>query len=302
MRSAPRRPSCGARWAVGALRLFRTPSRVAEVAMRTVGSDGLLTVARLAGWRAADACGQRGSGDHPDRRGARRRCVAPHQGESRNRYRVDIGALGRDDCARARHAGCAGSCSHAPPEPLPNGRVLSGGVRRPHRHLRRACRCWPGSRQSPPEWDVALVVTGQEETGTHGGARVAAERPRTRGRDRGRGDLRPPTRRDRRRGATSGSEGADGVGPVVSPVVGDGLIAVAAANGIEVGIETGPSTASDTDDIFTTGAGVACGIVCVPLRYMHTGGEIAQLVRRRRRGAAGRGVRPLAHARSDVPA
>jgi len=66
-------------------------------------------------------------------------------------------------------------------------------------------------------------------------------------------------------------------GPVVSPIVGEGLLAVAAEAGIEVAIESGQTTASDGDDIFTTGAGVACGIVCIPLRYMHTAGEIAQL-------------------------
>ena len=34
---------------------------------------------------------------------------------------------------------------------------------------------------------------------------------------------------------------------------------------------------SDADDVFIAGDGIATGIVCVPLRYMHTAGEIVQL-------------------------
>lgn len=63
----------------------------------------------------------------------------------------------------------------------------------------------------------------------------------------------------------------------MSPIVGDGLLAVAAEAGITVAIETGKVTHSDADDVFATGAGVACGIVCIPLRYMHSAAEIVQL-------------------------
>ena len=66
-------------------------------------------------------------------------------------------------------------------------------------------------------------------------------------------------------------------GPVASPVVGDGLLAVAENAGIPLTIESGHSTHSDADDIFDAGRGVATQIVCIPLRYMHTAGEIVQL-------------------------
>ena len=66
-------------------------------------------------------------------------------------------------------------------------------------------------------------------------------------------------------------------GPVVSPIVGEGLLAAGAAAGIELTIESGPSTHSDADDIFSAAGGVAPQIVCIPLRYMHTAGEIVQL-------------------------
>ena len=125
---------------------------------------------------------------------------------------------------------------------------------------------------------MALVVSGQEETGTHGGARLAAER------------LAPDVAivlevtyaGDAPGMAPWGDVRLGGGptvfrGPVVSPVVGDGLLAVADEAGIAVAIESGQATHSDADDIFTTGAGVPCGIVCIPLRYMHSAGEIVQL-------------------------
>ena len=90
-------------------------------------------------------------------------------------------------------------------------------------------------------------------------------------------------------------------GAVVSPVVGDGLLAVAEQERIEVGLESGQTTASDADDIFTTGAGVPCGIVCIPLRYMHTAAEIVQLSDVEAASPARRGVRALARRRGLVP-
>jgi putative aminopeptidase FrvX len=246
------------------------------LAVRTVGADGLLRVAKLAGWRAADARGQRvrvitRSGE------VRGVVVAPHEGElTWDALRVDIGALDRDDALALVGPG-DWIVLHAPPELLPHGRVLSGALD-DRIGIYVGLQVLARLAADPPAWDVALVATGQEETGSHGGARVAAER------------LAPDVAivaevtydADAPGQAAWGDVRLGGGptvfrGPVVSPVVGDGLLAAAAASGIEVGIETGPATASDTEDIFTTGVGVACGIVCVPLRYMHTGGEIAQL-------------------------
>ena len=130
----------------------------------------------------------------------------------------------------------------------------------------------------PPEWDVALVVSVQEETGSHAGARVAAER------------LAPDvaiavdvTYAGDAPGTAPWGDVRLGGGPtifrgaVVSPIVGDGLLAAAATAGVEVAIESGKETWSDADDIFAAAGGIACQIVCIPLRYMHTAGEIAQL-------------------------
>ena len=244
--------------------------------IRGAGDDGLLTVAKLASWRVQDACGQRvrimtAVGE------VRGVVVAPHEGEvTWDALRIDVGAADRDEALRLVRPG-DGVVLVGPPEELPNGRVLSGalddrvGVFACLEVLRRIAA-------DPPDWDVALVVSVQEETGTHGGARVVAER------------LAPDVAiavdvtyaGDAPGTAPWGDVYLGGGptvfrGPVVSPIVGEGLLAVAAAAGIELTLESGPSTYSDADDIFIAGGGVACQIVCIPLRYMHTAGEIAQL-------------------------
>lgn len=257
------------------LALFAHADQVGMV-VRDADGDGLLTVARLANWGAAAALGQRVriSGRGGEVRGV---VVAPADGEpSWEALRVDVGAAGRDEALSLVRPGDAMILAGAP-EPLPNGRVLSAalddrvGVFAGLEALRHLATDRPG-------WDVSLVVSGQEETGTHGGARVVAER------------LRPDVALvvevtyagDAPGVAPWGDVRLGGGptvfrGPVVSPLVGDGLLAAAEAAGIAVAIESGQATWSDADDIFTSGGGVACGIVCIPLRYMHTAGEIVQL-------------------------
>lgn len=257
------------------LALFAHADQVGMV-VRGAGDDGLVTVAGLAHWRPQDARGQRVRVLTADGE-VRGVVVAPHEGEiTWDVLRVDIGAFDRDDALRVVRPG-DGVILVGPPEELPNGRVLSGalddrvGVFACLEALRRIAA-------DPPEWDVAVVVSVQEETGTHGGARVVAER------------LAPDVAiavdvtyaADAPGTAPWGDVRLGGGptvfrGPVVSPVVGDGLLAVAASAGSPLTIESGHSTHSDADDVFSAGGGVATQIVCIPLRYMHTAGEIAQL-------------------------
>lgn len=246
------------------------------MAVRDVGSDGLLTVAQLANWRSEGARGQRvrivtANGE------VRGIVVAPHEGEpSWEALRIDIGASDRANALELVRPGDP-VVLDGPPEALPNGRVLSGalddriGIYAGLEVLRRVAA-------DPPEWDVALVVTVQEEN-NHGGARVTAQR------------LQPDAAivievtyaGDAPGYAPWGGDvelgGGPTVfrGPVVSPIVGDALLAIAAQDGITVAIETGRATHSDADDVFIAGDGVATGIVCIPLRYMHSAGEIVQL-------------------------
>jgi putative aminopeptidase FrvX len=257
------------------LALFAHADQIGMV-VRSVGDDGLLKVATLAHWRPQDAHGQRVRvmTSQGEVRGV---VVSPHEGAvSWDVLRIDIGAADRDEALGRVRAG-DGVVLVGPPEQLPNGRVLSGalddrvGVFACLEVLRRIAA-------DPSDWDVAVVVSAQEETGSHGGARVvaqqlapdvaiavdvtyAADAPGT-----------APWGDVRLGGGPSVFRGA-----VVSPIVGDGLLAVAEAEKIEVAIESGQSTYSDADDIFAAGDGVATQIVCIPLRYMHTAGEIAQL-------------------------
>lgn len=257
------------------LALFAHADQVGMV-IRAADEDGLLTVAPLASWRAQDALGQRVRllTEVGEVRGV---VVAPHEGEvTWDVLRIDIGALDRDSALQLVRPGDAVALVGLPEE-LPNGRVLSGalddrvGVFACLEALRRISA-------DPPDWDVAVVVSVQEETGTHGGARTVAER------------LAPDvaiavdvTYAGDAPGTAPWGDvrlgGGPSVfrGPVVSPIVGDGLAAAGAAAGIELTIESGNTTFSDADDIFSAGGGVATQVVCIPLRYMHTAGEIAQL-------------------------
>ncbi len=67
-------------------------------------------------------------------------------------------------------------------------------------------------------------------------------------------------------------------GPNINPVVFDRLIAAAKAEGILYQIEAEPSvTGTDARAIQVTRAGIPCGLVSIPLRYMHTPTEVISL-------------------------
>jgi endoglucanase len=257
------------------LALFAHADQVGMI-VRDAVAPGLLTVAKLGGWRPASAVGQRVRVLTRDGE-LRGVVVAPGDGEPGwDSLRVDIGAADREDALALVRTGDP-IVLDGPPELLHGGRILSAalddraGIYAALEALRRLAA-------APASWDIVLVVSTQEETGTHGGARAAAEA------------LAPDvavvvevTYDADAPGPEPWGDVRVGGGPtvfrgaVVSPVVGDGLLAVAERERIEVGLESGQDTASDADDIFTTGGGVPCAIVCIPLRYMHTAGEILQL-------------------------
>ena len=67
-------------------------------------------------------------------------------------------------------------------------------------------------------------------------------------------------------------------GPNINPVVFDRLVAAAEAEGIAYQLEAEPSvTGTDARAIQVTRGGIPCGLVSVPLRYMHTPTEVASL-------------------------
>lgn len=67
-------------------------------------------------------------------------------------------------------------------------------------------------------------------------------------------------------------------GPNINPVVFDRLVAAAEAEGIPYQLEAEPSvTGTDARAIQVTRGGIPCGLVSVPLRYMHTPTEVVAL-------------------------
>jgi endoglucanase len=66
-------------------------------------------------------------------------------------------------------------------------------------------------------------------------------------------------------------------GPAVNPHVFELLVRAAEAEAIPYTVETGMRTYSDADDTSMAGAGVATGLVSLPLRNMHSPIEIIEL-------------------------
>jgi putative aminopeptidase FrvX len=248
-----------------------------SLAVLGAGSDGLLTVAKLANWLPADASRQRVR--IQTAAGEVRGVVVGERVETGSTWealRVDIGAATRDEALSVVRPGDPIVLAGAPEE-LRNGRILAtalddrAGVYVCLEALRRLAA-------DRPTWDVAVVVSTQEESGSYTGATTAAARIRPEaaivveatyaGDAPGQpawGDIR------------LGGGPAILRGPVLSPIVSDGLMAAAEAEELPFVIETGQETWSDADGLSGVGGGIACGMVSIPLRYMHSAGEIAQL-------------------------
>jgi putative aminopeptidase FrvX len=245
--------------------------------VRGAGDDGLLTVAKGAAWEPEGAWRQR----------VRIQTVAGEvrgvvtgewstKGPAWETLRVDIGASTREEALAAVRPGDP-VVLDGPPEELGNGRVMSAalddraGIYACIEALRRLA-------VDRPAWDVAVVISTQEESGPYPGATTAASR------------IRPEVALVVEASYAGDAPGQAAWGdtrlgggpiiarvPVLSPIVGDGLMATAAGHDLPFAIETGHETWSDADGLATVGDGIACGMVSIPLRYMHSAGEIAQL-------------------------
>jgi len=256
--------------------LFAHADQVGLV-VKGAGDDGLLTVAKTASWLPADAWRQRvriqtGEGEIRGVVVGERSDTGP----TWDTIRIDIGAATRDEALSVVRPGDPIVLDGAPEE-LGNGRILATalddrvGIYACLEALRRLV-------EAPPAWDVAVVVSTQEESGEYAGARTAAER------------LRPEvaivvevTYASDAPGEPAWGEIRLGGGPavlrspVISPIVSDGLMAVAEAQELPFTIETGQEALSDADGLNGIAGGIACGMVSIPLRYMHSAGEVAQL-------------------------
>ncbi len=192
--------------------------------------------------------------------------------------RLDIGA----DSAEAALALVAvgdPAVPVGPPVELAGGRLVSAALDN-RAGLFSALEALRRLAADPPDWDVALVASTQEEGQAAGGARAAAER------------LRPDAAVVVEATYGTYAAGHDVVGwgshdvgdgpavfrgPIVNPVVAGGLIEVAVDEGILHCVETGHETSSDADEVFVAAGGIPTGMVSIPLRSMHTANEIAVL-------------------------
>jgi putative aminopeptidase FrvX len=240
-------------------------------------AEGLLKVAASATWSPAEAHRQRvcitttrgevagvlfaASGkDNPDWKAAR----------------IDVGAASRDEALEVVRPGDP-VVLDAPPQELRNGRIASGalddraGIFACLEVLKRAAA-------APAAWDVAVVVSAQEEASWYPGAVTVANR------------IRPEvavavdvTYAGDAPGSAAWGDVRLGGGPtllrapLIHPAVVEGLSQAAASLGQPGVFEAGKRSWSDLDGVHRIGGGVACGMVSIPLRYMHSAAEVAQL-------------------------
>lgn len=248
------------------------------VCVTHVFDDGLLGVAKLANWEAANAVGQRFSilsadGVVP--------AVGVRVGEGTiawEQLRLDIGARSGESAHEIVRIGDPAVLA-GPPVELAGGRVLAAALDN-RAGLYAALEAVRRLAVAPAAWDVALVASTQEEGDAEGGARPAVV------------TLGPDAAVVVEVTYATDATGADPVewgrhdlgdgpavfrGPVVSPIVTDGLLSVAAAEDLRHCIEAGRATSSDADEVFAAHTGIATGMVSIPLRSMHTAHELADL-------------------------
>ncbi len=249
------------------------------MAVARVRPDGLLPVHRLGAWEPAAAAGQRvvvaaGAGPRP---GVVRRREGGDGPPAWSDLIVDLGAA---DAAAALALVAPGDpvVLDAPPLELAGGRVTSGALDN-RASVYAAVEALRRLAADPPAADVALLATVREEI-DHAGSRTSVVRQApdvalvldvTYAVDVPGGD--PDRAGDQR----LGSGAAIFRGPVTHPRVVELLVAAAEEEGIPYTIETGERTMTDADDVGLAGAGIATGLVSIPLRSMHTAVETVEL-------------------------
>ncbi|HZB23572.1 MAG TPA: M20/M25/M40 family metallo-hydrolase, partial [Gaiellaceae bacterium] len=193
---------------------------------------------------------------------------------------IDIGAKDGAEARKLVRPGDAVVIAGEPVE-LPNGRVASRSLdnRLGAFVALEAARLVAEAGGAPG--DVAAVAAVQEEVGDFGGARVAtfALEPAiaiavdvTHSTDVPGGDPKV----EGEHGLGSGP--AISRGSTINPKLYDLLAETAEAEGIPFTIEVSAGTTNtDMDAMYLSRAGVATGLVSIPLRYMHTPTEIVDL-------------------------
>jgi putative aminopeptidase FrvX len=254
-----------------------------------VDEDGFLYFRGIGGWRAEVLRGQRieiltRAGPVPGVV-ARRYSKRPKPGESQKpteleELHIDIGARGREEALGLVRIGDAAVVAAEPLE-LPNGRLVSRALdnRLGAYVALEAARIVSEAGGSPG--DVVAIAAVQEEVGDFAGARtstfavepaVALAVDVTHATDVPGGDPKEGGE------ARLGGGPAINRGSTISPRVFEMLVETAEAEGIDFSIEVSTGeTHTDADAAYVSRAGVAAGLVSIPLRYMHTPTELVSL-------------------------
>jgi putative aminopeptidase FrvX len=193
---------------------------------------------------------------------------------------IDIGARDGDDARSRVRLGDVAVIAGDPVE-LPHGRAASRSMdnRLGAYAVLEAARLVAEAGGAPGE--VAAVAAAQEEVGDFGGARtvvwslepeIAIAVDVTHATDVPGGDPKAEGEH------ALGSGPAISRGSTINPRIFDLLVETAEAEGIEYTIEVSAGkTSTDMDAIYLSRAGIATGLVSIPLRYMHTPTEIVDL-------------------------
>jgi putative aminopeptidase FrvX len=258
------------------------------VVVTHVGDDGLLAIRSLGGFDPRTVVAQRvelltRDGRLPGvvgaRRSKRKRGDDPKQYEFDDLF-IDIGATNGDDARELVRPGDAAIIAGAPLE-LRNDRIASRSLdnRLGSYVALEVARRVAEAGGAPGE--VVGVAAVQEEVGDFAGSRTIAY------------ELAPAvaiavdvTHATDVRGADPEEEGEHKLGggpalmrgPSLHPRIFDLLYETADAEGIAVSVEVSRGhTNTDADAVYLSRVGVATGLVSIPLRYMHTPVEVAQL-------------------------
>jgi endoglucanase len=256
--------------------------------VRHITDEGVLRFGPIGGWDPQVLVGQRvtvhaGNGPVPGVVG--RKPIHLLEEEERKQVAkleqlyIDIGAADRDDAARLVAIGDPAVIAAVPVE-LANGRVASKAMDNrlgAYIVLEAARRV---AAEGGSRWSVAAVAAAQEET-TFAGARTTAFAL----------DLQacivvdvtfavdvPDSDPAKAGNAKLGKGVQISRGANLHPRMAELLIETAEAESIPYSIGVpGRSSGTDADAIHFARAGVPCGLVSVPLRYMHSPVETVQL-------------------------
>ncbi len=193
---------------------------------------------------------------------------------------IDIGCRSREEALERINIGDAGVFT--------DGSLLVGEDRLVARGLDNRIGTWAAAEalvrlaetRSELHCDVVAVSTVQEEVGLHGAAMIAEGlKPDVAlVTDVGHATDTPGIDRNRHGDFRLGGGPKIAIGGPAQPLVVERLLSAASAEEITIQRTATPGrTGTDTDAIFLRNGGIPCGLISLPIRYMHTTVETTSL-------------------------